>query len=351
MDENGGEFVSKVLVVSAVPSHPARGGEGVHALVLADCLLELGHEAHFLLVPRGATANDAMRAHWGGRLHLLQERAPEATSEREAAVRASNGRRPGNVPFRGYYRRLRRMAGRFLRYVLGQRRVIPWGPELDAWYDGAIDDELRRLQRQHRFGAVVAGSVSVSRALAAFSSSVVKVLDGHDALAGRYGRMFRSGRWPVACLGSSPGSVRCLDRADVVLANEPRAGEYLASLTSSRVLVTETTRNPRMASDELRDLLERAARERAGIPHPVVVLATDSDFWYEDHGTRVRVGALCRYLERTCGALHVFYTRNVKAPDKAALAERFPTLHVHACPPPADSARVARLPELSLIHI
>lgn len=64
-----------------------------------------------------------------------------------------------------------------------------------------------------------------------------------------------------------------------------------------------------------------------------IVMATDTDFWFEDRGSHVRIAAMYRYLASQSENTHIYYTRILKPADKDAIAERFPGMHIHTAPP------------------
>jgi hypothetical protein len=89
---------------------------------------------------------------------------------------------------------------------------------LDDWYDPAVTRVAAELHRRWHFHAILANYVWFSRILAAFPSSVLKILDTHDVFGGRDQRFRDAGLIPEWFYTSHAEEARGLRRADIVLA-------------------------------------------------------------------------------------------------------------------------------------
>jgi len=62
--------MSRILLVAPVPTHPSTTGTGARVRHMAEGLLSLGHDVHFLYVRQKVwSAHDGMQRFWGDRLH------------------------------------------------------------------------------------------------------------------------------------------------------------------------------------------------------------------------------------------------------------------------------------------
>lgn len=205
----------KILVVSPVPTDPPDAGNRVRIATLAQALSTSGHDVHFAYVPMEQADTAAMAARFGpARLHTL----PWARrgGARLLALRA--------------LRKLGRLLQLDAGYMLG----------LDEWYDERITPALRDLHAAHRFDAVLVEYVFMSKALQAFDSPCLRLLDTHDSFGMRHRHYLASGLTPQWYSTSLAGEEAGFRRADVVLAieaNEARA--FTRRLAGSRTRVVQ----------------------------------------------------------------------------------------------------------------
>jgi len=72
-----------------------------------------------------------------------------------------------------------------------------------------------------------------------------------------------------------------------------------------------------------------------------LILATDTNFWYEDHGSRARIATLYRHLNAAGRRVTVYYLRSLTPEDRKLLDGQFPGHCVITAPPePGSSAPV-----------
>jgi hypothetical protein len=180
----------RILIVSPIPSHPQDQGNSARIFALGRALQTAGLEVHLLYWPMEGLApgqHRAMARCWDG-FHTL---APTPRDMRPTGA--------------GFYR-------------------------IDDWYDPAVSELARALQRRWRFSAVIANYVWFGAVLDAFGRDVVKILDTHDVFANRDRRMIEAGLKPEWFYTRPAEEARGLARADIVLAIQDEEAETLRGL-------------------------------------------------------------------------------------------------------------------------
>ena len=118
--------------------------------------------------------------------------------------------------------------------IINRRHAIP---AIDQFYFDWWDLELTRLQRIHRFEAVVVEYVFFSKALHCFDDSVHKVVDTHDIFSGRDEAISAAQANTLPWLSTdkeSEGSA--LNRADTVLGIQHEETSLLKTMTARPVV-------------------------------------------------------------------------------------------------------------------
>jgi hypothetical protein len=198
--------MSKILVISPVPTDPQTAGNRARVASLTRALRDAGHTVWFMHVEQEPGDGDAMRADWG-------ERYIPVPYERPAPPRFAR--------FRHRARKLRLDAG----YRLG----------IDEWYDSALDLSIDRFLAEHSVDAVLVEYAFMSRALLRVPRGVLRVLDTHDVLADRHRRYLANGMTPAWFSCSRRAEARALARADVVLAIQDTEADYFRTQCPARV--------------------------------------------------------------------------------------------------------------------
>jgi len=201
--------MSKVLLVAPVPSHPSMTGASARVRHMADALLSLGHEVHFLHLQQSVrTSDQAMRAYWQDRLHVFRGISPAGWIAR--------GRR-----------KLVRAAGKTFHLNL----------PVDSYFDAASAGYVRELFTRGRFDVAIVSYVFYSRILESMPAEVLKVIDTHDVFSDRY-RLYRDHGQPREFFSTSRAQERkALDRADLALAIQEADASHFRSLTRQPVAV------------------------------------------------------------------------------------------------------------------
>ena len=198
----------RILFLSPVPTHPQSAGNRTRVASLLTALVELGYDVTFLHIEQEPGDGAAMQTAWGASYHRMPYRRPAT---------------------RWTTRLRRRILGRFsanARYNL----------TIDEWYDPALDQRLKELQKANPFHAVIASYVFFSRALLNFDPGVTRIIDTHDAFANRYRQYLAHGEKPKWFSTSPSGEGRAMDRADLVFAIQDRERGEFARLTRTDVI-------------------------------------------------------------------------------------------------------------------
>jgi glycosyltransferase involved in cell wall biosynthesis len=199
----------KVLLVAPVATHPTTSGAGARVQHMAEALLCLGDEVHFLHLRQALWArHTAMRRYWGDRLHVYRGLAPV-----------------------GLLVRCRQKPLR----IIGKRfhRNLP----VDSYFDPVAARYLRKLLVRHAFDVVILSYVFYSRLFESVPGPVLKLMDTHDVFSDRY-RLYRDhGQSGEFFSTTRREEGKALDRADTVLAIQEWDAGHFRSLTERPVAV------------------------------------------------------------------------------------------------------------------
>ncbi len=198
--------MSRILVVTPVPTLPADAGNRARIKTMLDALERAGHTIVILHALRERGDVEAMQQRWGNAYIPVAYREPKGFL----------------AP------RLRRLSKR-----LGLERAYVW--DVDAWYDPALDQQITRAINAWNIDVVLAEYVFFSKALEAVPDGILKILDTHDRFANRHRRFLDAGLEPAWFSCSTKAEARGIQRADLVLAIQDNEAEYFRGLTSQRV--------------------------------------------------------------------------------------------------------------------
>lgn len=153
-----------------------------------------------------------MRSFWGPRLHCL--------------------------PYRNPWRKLR-----FKGIPIPDRisvRLISSGlvyQSVDHPFDDGLIPELRQLQIEHGFDAVIVHYIFFSKALLAFPKNVLKIIDTHDIYTDRHHLLRKAGIVPEWFFTVRSEERRGLLRANRVIAIQKNEERFFCNLTENKVQV------------------------------------------------------------------------------------------------------------------
>jgi glycosyltransferase involved in cell wall biosynthesis len=201
--------MSKILLVAPVPTHPSTTGASARVRHMAEGLLSLGHEVHFLHLQQPLRADaTAMQQYWNDRLHVFRSLTP--------ASFVGRGRR-----------KLVRVVGKTFHLNL----------PVDSYVDHEAARFLRSLLATGGFEVAIVSYVFYSNLFASMPATVRKLIDTHDVFSDRF-RLYRAhGQANEFFSTMRAEEGKALDRADAVLAIQEWDAEHFRSLTASPVAV------------------------------------------------------------------------------------------------------------------
>jgi glycosyltransferase involved in cell wall biosynthesis len=201
--------MSRILLVAPIPTHPSTTGASARVRHMAEALLSLGHEVHFLHLQQTLRADDTpMRHYWGERLHAFRSLSP--------ASLVARGRR-----------KLVRLVGKTFHLNL----------PVDSYFDPEAAGFLRTLLGGGGFDVVILSYVFYSKLFESVPGSVRKLLDTHDVFSDRY-RLYREhGQANEFFSTGKAEEGKALVRADAVLAIQEWDASHFRSLTPRPVVV------------------------------------------------------------------------------------------------------------------
>ena len=201
--------MSKILLIAPVPTHPSTTGASARVRHMAEVLLSLGHEVHFLHLQQPLWASDdLMRQHWNDRLHVFR------------------GLSPASCIRRGQ-RKLLRLTAKTLHLNL----------PVDSYFDPECAHYASNLVERHAFDVIVVSYVFYSRLFDFLPSRVVKLIDTLDVFSDRY-RLYREhGQTGEFFSTGREEEGKGLDRADAVLAIQQWDANHFRSVTQRPVTI------------------------------------------------------------------------------------------------------------------
>lgn len=201
--------MSRVLLIAPVPTHPSTTGASARVRYMAEGLVSLGHEVHFLHLQQALwTSNVAMQQYWKDRLHVFRGLSPTGFLGR--------GRR-----------KLFRVTGKAFHLNL----------PVDSYFEPACARYARELLARRAFDVVIVSYVFYSRIFESVPESVLKLIDTHDVFSDRY-RLYREhGQAREFFSTARAEEGKALDRADIVLAIQEWDATHFRSLTEKPVTV------------------------------------------------------------------------------------------------------------------
>jgi glycosyltransferase involved in cell wall biosynthesis len=201
--------MTKILLIAPIPTHPSATGASARVRHMAEGLLSLGHEVHFLHLQQTLRAADpALQHYWRERLHAFRSLSP--------------------VSFVGRGRRkLVRLVGKTFHLNL----------PVDAYFDPEAGRYLQSLLATGGFDVVILSYIFYSKLLVSMPGGVRKLIDTHDVFSDRF-RLYREhGQANEFFSTGKSEEKKALDRADGVLAIQEWDADHFRSLTARPVVV------------------------------------------------------------------------------------------------------------------
>jgi glycosyltransferase involved in cell wall biosynthesis len=221
----------KVLLVSAVASHPCDCGAGIRPVYLAKQLRLLGYAPHFAFTDFVGGNLREMTNFWGpDQFHYFPYRR-------------------GNLPWE-----LKRLVRKFglansrLSHLWRSKNDKPADPNrvrpaVDDYYDARMTPWLANLHSQHGFDAVIVHYVILSKAFEAFPAGIPKILDTLEVFAvGREAQTAKGERLWVDITAAE--EVRALNRAGFVWAVQHHDEQTLKSFLGNKVVTVALFTDP-----------------------------------------------------------------------------------------------------------
>jgi glycosyltransferase involved in cell wall biosynthesis/GT2 family glycosyltransferase len=178
-----------ILFFSPFPSHPPTHGNQANIEQFCRRFQALGHKVHFALLRSNfydAAAEQAMRNAWDT-FDILHNTHPLGADGRE-------------IPF-------------------------------DGWYQHGLGEEIRLICAKYDVDVVFCSYIFQSKLLEYVPSYILKVIDTHDKMGGRYD-MLRANGQPLEFFSCTPEEEGAyLRRADVVVARRAEEARYFNSVT------------------------------------------------------------------------------------------------------------------------
>jgi hypothetical protein len=204
-----GAAMRKILLIAPVPTHPNTTGASARVRHMAEGLVSMGHEVHFLHLQQALWAADtAMQQYWKDRFHVFRGLSPASCIHR--------GRR-----------KLLRVIGKTFHLNL----------PVDSYFEPACARYVGELVARHDFDVVIVSYVFYSRILESVPGPVFKIIDTLDVFSDRF-RLYRAHGQVLEFFSTGRAEEgKALDRADALLAIQAWDADHFRSLTKRSVAI------------------------------------------------------------------------------------------------------------------
>jgi glycosyltransferase involved in cell wall biosynthesis len=200
--------MKKIILISAIATHPQNAGHRTRIFHLLKDLKDLGNEVHFIYLHGKCQPLDAdiqgMQKYWGSKFHM---------------------------PIFHELGNLKRRKGES---VLKTQREC----KIDDWYDDDFDLKLKRLADQIQPDAVFVEYIMLSKCFEIFPPETLKVLDTHDIFTNRNAHLSKGNITyeELTPSFSEEDEKKALRRADVILAIQPDEALFFKKLSDKIIL-------------------------------------------------------------------------------------------------------------------
>lgn len=203
-----------MLIISPTFPFPVTTGNRARIYKLLLDLKELGHDIYFLYINTEP---------------FDQTQAEENGWTKKTFVA------PYTPPHKTLFKRSLRKLKRILRLESGFLYSI------DDWYDHSLDSYVLRLFEQIQFDVVIVEYVFFSKVLNCLNSDVLKLIDTHDIYTNRHRIYLENQQTPHWYSTTAAEEAKGLNRADIIVAIQPKEKAYFSTLTNKKVVVVGHT--------------------------------------------------------------------------------------------------------------
>lgn len=205
MNENTSK---KILVISPTPSHPQNAGNRVRIYQLLVNLQEMNHEVHFLYINVESSDEEVMKNCWSDKFYLAAYKQPSRTLLRKII------------------RKLKSLFTSESKHIYA----------IDDLYDNTLNEFIVKLSLEHNFDTVIVEYVFFSKALECFDENVLKIIDTHDSFTNRHKIYLQNNQQPRWYSTTAKEEKKGLNRANIVIAIQPKEKDLFSSLTDKKVI-------------------------------------------------------------------------------------------------------------------
>lgn len=220
--------MSRILVLSPVPTHPPNAGNRVRIANMLTALKNQGHEIHLLYLAKGQDADlKAMNNAWDGFYYKDRLRTSNVIRMTLDTIKAKCGRKtilPDKID---------KYLSSFYQYTFN--KITPLN--IDDWYDTSLDNYIRNLKSKFRFDVFIVEYVFLSKALNNFDSETLKILDTHDVFSHRCEQFQMLNINPTFFYTTKEQEKIGINRADIIFAIQDREFEFFSKMTDKKVVI------------------------------------------------------------------------------------------------------------------
>lgn len=198
----------KILVISPTPSHPQNAGNRVRIYQLLVNLQEMNHEVYFLYINVEPCDEEIMKSFWNNKFYSAPYKQPSRTL-------------------------IKKVIRTLKSFIVNESKHIY---TIDDWYDNSLDEFIVKLSLEHSFDTVIVEYVFFSKVLECFNENVLKIIDTHDIFTDRHKIYLENSQQPRWYSTTAKEEKKGLNRANVIIAIQPKEKDYFLSLTDKKVI-------------------------------------------------------------------------------------------------------------------
>ena len=213
-------------MVSPLCTHPVRSGSEGRVARLSEIFLEMGHQVHFLSIPRWGRPSHSMKAAWNGSLTVAKTRRVKrfllSIARQNFLLKQRCSENPGTMDYwqdnteDGF-----------------NEASDTW---VDQWLSPSFYSQLDQIKKNFDPQVVWVEYFFLSKILTFFPDSVLKVIDTHDVFHGRHEKLAVFGVNSSWVSTTAEEESKGLSRADKVVAIQDDERGILQRLTHGEVV-------------------------------------------------------------------------------------------------------------------
>lgn len=199
----------KMLMISHIPIFPPNAGSRMRILTMIREIQRMGIQVSFLYIEVMESDTRKMAEFFDGRYYQIPHKASASTTALSGIQKLCSYIFPTSFRYNVF---------------------------ADDWYDDSMQNVITDIGSKVNPDIVWTEYVFTSKALECFPDTILKLVDTHDIFGNRYKRFLKQGLEPNWVSIFPKDEIRCLERADYVIAIQREEATYFSKYLTNRVV-------------------------------------------------------------------------------------------------------------------